>query len=979
MKKSNEIYNRLTVLNTVILIVALTIIIFVFAAFRVPVLRVLDGFFQSEQFSSEALQSVQKIISGEPDQKPLSIFELKIKSNYMRQVDQLAKRLVKKGFMTTEDRLWVPATFWADGNQYKVKVRLRGDYQNHWQRSKKSWRVKFKKDNLFRNYREINLVLPEDRQNEMEHVAFSMGRKIGLLVPDSGFASVKINNVKYGGYFWFEQMSKETLERLRYPEGEIFSDTDAWIDNRTASAEYDGGLRYPEFELHPSFYKSKIHRKLESGMHIASRWRKFLELIATASQETIEREIPYFVNLKKFVTWSSATWMFGSTHAQESANIRWYYNTTTGLFEPLLYDIYMFIPPAWSKAGRNFNLSTFEAETPNGIVSRILRIPEVQQMRNQRLWELLDQFDDLIIKPAKASYARLRSSLPQGVDRKYLHRTDSQHEIRLKDLKQIRVRLKRHLSFIRLFAEPIFHLESEQPRLEIKLVPDGMANLNIDELALSVSNKIPIELIPSSANIRLAKATESKSLEFSINSNIDETNITFKNLSLYSKRSPDLQQNRSEWILTLNFSKKDVVKWARAISTLKVSGKFNNSVTGEPIKKRFIRWSRPTLISAQKPFISPVMPIDQFIKLSTLPFQIIRDTLILEAGIHELNRELIIPAGYSLTLQPGVTLRMGPKASILIRRRLKAAGTLNAPINIIAKDPKRPWGTIAVVSAKMPSSLQHVIISGGSEAWIQGIYLSGQVSFYSSDVYINNSVITKGNADDGLNIKHARFSIANTRIESNSSDGFDGDWVTGTIKNSALSANGGDGGDFSGSQILFLNTVIRGMGDKGISAGEKSRIVVFNSLIRNSKIGIASKDLSHVSIYASAFVNNQTALSLYRKKSIFGGGKTDVTSSLFLRNSSPVDVDAESQITLMNSAISTKLPKKGVGKKGLVTTAITIGDIRDFSDQGIFIDKSASEKFRLPKILRPQPFLGVKFPDLSNKVMGMIRLLDKLP
>jgi hypothetical protein len=976
MKISENLYIRLTIVNTVVLAVAVVSIVLVFAAFRVPVLRVLDGFFQSEQFSSQAVNSVQKMVFGDPAQKPLPIFELKIKPNYMRQIDQLAKQLVKKGFMTKVDRLWVPATFWADGNQYKVKVRLRGDYLNHWIRAKKSWRVKFKKHNLFRNYREINLVLPEDRQNETEHVAFKMGRKIGLLVPDSGFAAVKINSVGYGAYFWFEQMSKETLERLQYPEGEIFSDTNAWIDNRTASADYDGGLRYPEFELRPSFYKSKIHTKKATGVYIADRWRLFLKLIANADQKRIERELPYFVNIDRFVLWSSAVWMFASTHAQESANVRWYYDTTTGLFEPLLYDIYMFIPPAWAKAGRTFNLSSFEAESPNKIASQILRIPWVQQMRNKRLWSLIKRFDELIITPSKLTYARLRPALPQGVDRKYLHRTDGQHESRLQKLEKIRTRLTRHLSFARVFAEPALRFDDGPPRLEISLLPDSMVDLVLSELTLTTNDQDLSDIAPLSATIAQVKKQSRRDAKILVNSSNNAARINFEDLRLYSQRDPDLQQRRTEWILTLRLPPKSLPRWRKAIGSLKISGQFTNSVTGASLEKRFVRWSRPTLIVAKDLAPSPATPAEFFLKTAGLPFRKEGDAIVLDAGTYNLNQPLIIPGKFRLILRPGVTLLMGPKASILVRRALDAKGTAETPIRIVAQNPSQPWGTVAVVSAPNKSVLKNLTISGGSEAWIQGIHLSGQLCFYKSDVDVINSVITNAKADDSLNIKHARFSIRGSRIEKNLSDGFDGDWVTGVINHSSITSNGGDGIDFSGSHVLVQNSLLRDMGDKGVSAGENSRVVIFNSLIRSSKVGIASKDLSDVSVYASAFVGNKTALSLYRKKPIFGGGKADVTASLFLNNTNTIDVDTESFASLAHNAVDTPLTNKKVKK-----TNLTIGSlgnaVNDFGNRGVLLKGTAS-----PTVVgsfQPKSFLGVTFPNLSGRTVGMIGRLEDLP
>ena len=77
--------------------------------------------------------------------------------------------MAKKGYMNNTDRFWASALFFADGQKFKVKIRIRGDISNHWIRSKKSWRIRFNKKNLFQGRRELDLIVPEDKQYSIEH------------------------------------------------------------------------------------------------------------------------------------------------------------------------------------------------------------------------------------------------------------------------------------------------------------------------------------------------------------------------------------------------------------------------------------------------------------------------------------------------------------------------------------------------------------------------------------------------------------------------------------------------------------------------------------------------------------------------------------------------------------------------------------------------------------------------------------------
>lgn len=63
-----------------------------------------------------------------------------------------------------------------------------------------------------------------------------------------------------------------------------------------------------------------------------------------------------------------------------------------------------------------------------------------------------------------------------------------------------------------------------------------------------------------------------------------------------------------------------------------------------------------------------------------------------------------------------------------------------------------------------------------------------------------------------------------------------------------------------GKDIFIINAL-----DKGISAGENSKITLNNINISNSLIGIAVKDLSKVSLDKVVFNKNSVAVDIYRK------------------------------------------------------------------------------------------------------------------
>ena len=102
------------------------------------------------------------------------------------------------------------------------------------------------------------------------------------------------------------------------------------------------------------------------------------------------------------------------------------------------------------------------------------------------------------------------------------------------------------------------------------------------------------------------------------------------------------------------------------------------------------------------------------------------------------------------------------------------------------------------------------------------------------------------------------------------SDAIDIDFSDGVIINSTFSKISNDAIDFSGSTSKVTGCSISGIGDKGVSAGEASKVKIEATSISESKFGIVSKDLSEVISSSNSFNKNIYDFSAYNKKEEFG-------------------------------------------------------------------------------------------------------------
>ena len=142
-------------------------------------------------------------------------------------------------------------------------------------------------------------------------------------------------------------------------------------------------------------------------------------------------------------------------------------------------------------------------------------------------------------------------------------------------------------------------------------------------------------------------------------------------------------------------------------------------------------------------------------------------------------------------------------------------------------------------------------------------------------------------SDDLLNVFRANFFIDRTMLGDCNGDAFDGDFVEGEIVGSTFLDVGGDALDFSGSRNVHVrDTAFFRIGDKGLSAGEDSRIHAQGLHFEDVSIAVASKDRSLVTLGPCRIVRARFALAAYQKKPEFGPAAISATDTLDL-----VDVD----------------------------------------------------------------------------------------
>jgi len=233
-------------------------------------------------------------------------------------------------------------------------------------------------------------------------------------------------------------------------------------------------------------------------------------------------------------------------------------------------------------------------------------------------------------------------------------------------------------------------------------------------------------------------------------------------------------------------------------------------------------------------------------------------------------------------------------------------GTLNEPIKFLNSD-KISGGLYIFNDYKMNRSVLKNVNFDNFLPISDGVLnLTGGITFYNSDVELDNVNIFNAKSEDALNIVKSNFLINDINIVESISDAVDFDFSTGVINGGNISNIKGDALDFSGSKVIVKNINIKSVGDKAISAGEASNIGIYDSYFNKVLVGIASKDGSSVLSENNVMDDVSFAKAMtYQKKNFYAyptlnliEKNTEDNSKIFAQNGTSLYINGKIQQTI---------------------------------------------------------------------------------
>jgi hypothetical protein len=151
--------------------------------------------------------------------------------------------------------------------------------------------------------------------------------------------------------------------------------------------------------------------------------------------------------------------------------------------------------------------------------------------------------------------------------------------------------------------------------------------------------------------------------------------------------------------------------------------------------------------------------------------------------------------------------------------------------------------------------------------------LTGCLTLYKSRIYNSNFYLENGSCEDILNINNSFGQINKVIINNALYDAIDLDFSDINLDYVNISKAGNDCVDLSSGKYFIKNLILSECQDKGVSVGEKSNFIASEAYIKNSDIGISSKDESISKIQNAKFNNVKYCFEVEKKKQEFGGAK----------------------------------------------------------------------------------------------------------
>lgn len=742
------------------------------------------------------------------------------------------------------DGEWMKGIMSDEKNVMPVKTRFKGDWLDHLQGQKWSFRIKMRDDYTFNRMRVFSVQSPSTRYFLHEYISHQLFNQEDVLTTRYGFTPLFLNGKSIGLYAWEEHFAKQLIEYNLRREGPIvkFDEDPFWgvqqinvLDKKWVELPYYETSRILAFGMGKTLAKPNLKSQFSIAESLMNQYKNH------------EAPVEELFNIDALAKYWALNDIVNGRHGLAWHNQRMYYNPVLCKLEPINFDNFT---EEFAKGEHRALLSASllkdkRKDGANQLLKSIFTSPVLLERYFYYLEKYTQKsFIDDFLNSQQKDIAHYQEMINQEFDDytfdpEFLYQNIAEIKeqmIGFKNSPDIDALVQQDLDNKMMIADSSYLPVSYDLFVNSFYYP---TDLNTAGLLIENYTGGKLELLGlADENNRLLFLLEDEIFLKPYNQQLDDTLLSVKYLSNASQLAFRVEGHREVYYSELSLWKKNTT-------------------------------------------ISPYQELLRSFNIETCElFEHRGDSLII-SGVHELTSKVLVPKGKVVVFEAGSQVNILNEGTIISHSPLYMLGTQEQPIKIYSTDTTA--NAFTVLQAGGRSKLSHVVFEDLNTLEYDGWNLTGAVNFYESDVDIDHCSFLKNHCEDALNIIRADFHVTESKFEDIYADAFDSDFCTGLLDYTSFDRVGNDAIDFSTSQIHIEHCEITNILDKGISGGEGSTLWVKNTNIINCNIGAASKDLSNVSLENVNIENCYYGLVALRKKPEYGAAVFD-TKKLKLVN-----------------------------------------------------------------------------------------------
>ncbi|WP_185235179.1 interleukin-like EMT inducer domain-containing protein [Teredinibacter franksiae] len=770
-----------------------------------------------------------------------------IKPKHYQQLVALRDEAMSRGGVKDASKKSVPAKLDFQGETYKVDMRFKGDWLDHLDTARWSYRVNMKGAKTLMGMKRFSIQTPGTRSHMFEWIVHEVFRREGGITPRYDFVPVDINNKGFGVYALEEHFGKRLIEFhgrkegpiLKFDESVLFKSADVFDDALEDGGSFDNTIKTL---LNSDIDVFQTSKTLEAD-NLRENYRRGYALLDGFRKKTMKPGDVF--DIDAFARFVSVTDIFQSWHALRWHNLRFYYNPIIDRLEPILFDA--------DRRGGSQRLHYF-TRNQDEILELMFSDDEFTAKYFARLEKLSDP----------DYFTEFRNDYADELSHKnkLLSENGGDYKIKWEALSRRQEVIRNTFYGGKPLDAMVYRLRPGK----LDLVFENDLDVPFEIRGLRMGSK---EYAPARSGATVKAKGKGVRIRFAIGA---------ADLDLSSEP------------MLIDYRVPGTSKW-RELQVLP----FKNPLA-EVGLNGFVRSPEAVL---QRPFIK--QPKADVLLIAKGEWTLDEDLIVPE------SKRLIIESGTRLDLvNQAKIISFSPvtiAGSVAEPIVIHSSDNSSQGLTVLQANKSKVHDGSSVLS--------FVTFDGLSNPNDDGWMVPGSITFYQSDVLITESVFKNNHCEDALNIVSSDFLLTKVVFENTYGDAFDSDFSTGRVIDSHFIDSGNDSVDFSGSRVLISDVKIDNAGDKGVSAGEASTLTLRNLVVDGAEIGIASKDGSRVVGHAVEIKKSVIGLAAYQKKPEYGKAQIDLKqSTLNSEISLPFIYDEGSSISLNEEPLYMEKKKK---------------------------------------------------------------------